>query len=189
MINKLHKTTLKILSLALALLLSQAALGMASLDLMKGGYLIPATPFDHNIASAIPFGGSIGTTLQHSESMESLFLKAKSIRYVADEPSNDYWQTPQQTEARWAGDCEDKAIWLFFKLKQNGFSGVRLVIGRLRSVSRGFHVWVTLSTDQNDSYLLDPTSQKRAWKSSELPEGYYHPLYSFDGSNRYRHDG
>ena len=120
--------------------------------------------------------------------MESLFLKAKSIRYVPDKKGQDYWQTPLETEARWSGDCEDKAVWLYAQLKQNGFQDVRLVVGRFRNVSRDFHVWVTLSDSSNDFYVLDPTSQKRLWKSSEFPQGYYHPLYSFDGSNRYKHD-
>ena len=120
--------------------------------------------------------------------MESLFGRAKAFRYQADAAGHDRWQTPEETESRWAGDCEDKAVWLYAQLKKSGYSGVRLVIGRQNPSSRTLHAWVTLDNSDGSFYVLDPTAQKRVWNSNDFSDGSYRPLYSFDGSNRYRHD-
>ena len=142
-------------------------------------YLVPSTPYDiHFLQAGLTH---IPTQGMPSQSMESLFAKARSFRYVADLKSRDAWQTPEETEARYAGDCEDKAIWLFMQMKRNGYDA-SLVIGRASSQSKGLHVWV-----ESDGRVLDPTAHKRIWNATDFPEGYYRPLYSFDGSNRYRH--
>ena len=149
--------------------------------------LVPATPYDSRIAQAGL--SSISSRVGNAQSSESLFDKAKSFRYLKDRHDRDYWQTPQETESSWTGDCEDKSLWLFAQLKMNGFNQARLVIGRLDGSSRGLHVWVALM-DENGAplYILDPTLQKRIWKITDFSAGEYRPLYSFDGSNRYRHD-
>ncbi len=153
-----------------------------------GGFWIPATPFDHkmDLAGALYFQPT--SPIESIVSIEELFMRAKSIRYVPDPPGEDYWQTPQETQARWAGDCEDKAIWLFAELKKNGYHDLRLVIGRYRSVDKKFHVWLTRIDDENNVLILDPTTQKKIWKASDFEKGFYQPLYSFDGINRYRHE-
>ena len=149
--------------------------------------LVSATPYDSRIAQAgLP---SIPTGIRTVRSSEDLFDTARSFRYRKDERGRDYWQTPQETEASWAGDCEDKSLWLFAQMKINGFDKTRLVIGRQNASSKGLHVWVTLMEDNGSPlYILDPTNQKRIWKITDFSEGEYRPVYSFDGSNRYRHD-
>lgn len=187
MMNKAVKTTLGFTLLAAALF-TVAPAGQASLDIL-GGYLIPATPFDKKVAAAGAMRSyGFARFLESVRSGDELFLQARSIRYVADLPDEDYWQTPQETQTRWSGDCEDKAIWLYAHLKMNGYFNIRLVVGRYRGVDKGYHVWVTMPDGQDGYFILDPTAQKRIWKSSDFPEGSYKPLYSFDGINRYRHD-
>jgi hypothetical protein len=177
-----------ILGAALAVLASAllAYPGVANIDIL-GGSLIKATPFDSRIDSAGAFGAyDFSGALSNTRSGDELFLAARSIRYVSD-GKVDHWQTPQETQTRWSGDCEDKAIWLYAELKHSGYSNVRLVVGRYRSVDKGFHVWVSMADGQGGVYILDPTAQKKVWKSSDFAENYYRPLYSFDGFNRYRH--
>ena len=160
--------------------------GQTAMDIL-GGSPIQATPFDRRLDAAGAFG-SFTPFLGSLRSNDDLFLRARSIRYEPDPAGQDYWQTPEETDARWAGDCEDKAIWLFAQLKMNGYSNVRLVVGRYRSIDRSYHVWVTMADPQDDVLILDPTAQKRMWRAGEFGEGFYKPLYSFDGINRYRHD-
>lgn len=172
-----------VLALLAALALPTPALMAA--ETMEGS-VTQATPFDAKIHRS----GALGSVSRQAPgtSADSLFFAARSFRYIPDEVGRDYWQTPEETYQRGGGDCEDKAVWLYSQLKQNGYQGVRLVIGRFRN---GFHVWVTLQDSQDPSnlFILDPTAHKRIWGVRDFPPDYYHALYSFDGLNRYRHDG
>ena len=149
-----------------------------------GSRPIQATPYDRKLATAhfFDFGGTGGS----SSSMESLFYVARSFRYASD-GQRDYWQSPSETEARRAGDCEDKAIWLYSRLKENGFVDVRLVVGKYRQMDRINHVWITCSDPSGTSYILDPAKQKRPWREGNFATGLYIPAYSFDGQTRYKH--
>lgn len=155
-------------------------------SLQMQGQLIPATPYDGRFNSAGIL--DIQAVSNSAQNMDALFNRAKAFRYEADSKGHDRWQTPEETEARWSGDCEDKAVWLYAQLKKDGYEGVRLVIGRKDSGSRGLHVWVTLDASDGTFYVLDPTALKRVWRSTDFSGGSYRPLYSFDGINRYRHD-
>ena len=187
MISKAHKISLGVLAAATLLVALTAGPLQASLDAL-GGFLIPATPFDQKISSAGALFCNFTPPQGPLLSEEELFFQARSIRYIPDPPGQDYWQTPQETETRWAGDCEDKAIWLYAHLKQNGHANVRLVVGRYRTLDKNYHVWVSMSDGQDGVFILDPTAQKKIWKVSDFTEESYKPLYSFDGMNRYRHN-
>lgn len=181
MIQKvLHKRMIAaVLLVSLASSGSPVWAGSARMD----GSTTQATPFD----SKVDRSGALEaiSRLPDTSSADQLFLTARSFRYQKDEAANDHWQTPQETEQRWAGDCEDKAAWLYANLKQNGYQDVRLVIGRFRG---GLHVWVTMPDGRGGYFILDPTAHKRIWNETDFPENYYRPLYSFDGLQRYRHD-
>ncbi len=181
MFSKVQK---KIFAVVVAGLLGLAPCLHASL--LMQGQIIPATPYDGRMSTAGVL--TIQATLHEAQTMEALFGRAKAFRYQSDAAGDDRWQTPEETESRWAGDCEDKAVWLYAQLKKNGYEGVRLVIGRQNASSRSLHAWVTLNNSDGSFFVLDPTAQKRVWNSNDFLDGSYRPLYSFDGSNRYRHD-
>jgi predicted transglutaminase-like cysteine proteinase len=149
-----------------------------------GEHIIPSTPFDHKLDHSGLFQAfraeSIGTASMDQLNVE--FATARSFRYISDQ--DDYWQSAEETSQRHAGDCEDKAIWLFERLTKAGFSDLRLVIGKYRVIDKELHVWITY-TDNGTTYLLDPSSQKKIWKSSDFSSEWYKPVYSFDGHNRY----
>ncbi|GEM_PF-1499497 len=149
--------------------------------------LIKSTPYDNKLSRTglLPFTPIELFNEEKSLPIESLFLKAKAFRYVKEHQGN-IWQTPQETERKGSGDCEDKAVWLFHQLKLNGYENVRLVVGKYKSVNRGYHVWVAYTDRDSVSYILDPAAQKRIWKSDDFSSAFYRPLYSFDGQNRYR---
>ena len=158
-------------------------------DLLGGGYLVAGTPFDGRARSAGVFNLYVPSNAfggDRTDSIESLFFTAKSFRYVSDS-RGDHWQSAEETEARRAGDCEDKAVWLFARLIQSGYYNVRLVIGKYRSIDRQFHVWVICSDKDGNTCLLDPAKQKRIWYLTAVMDGLYKPLYAYDGQNRYRY--
>jgi hypothetical protein len=120
--------------------------------------------------------------------IDALFWKARTFAYVR-ERGRDEWQAPEVTERRKAGDCEDKALWLYTKLRDAGYENLRLVIGRFRPVDAVYHVWVTYEDGAGVTHLLDPTKQSRVWNLAHVSSGFYRPVFSYDGWVRYRHAG
>ncbi len=187
MISKVGKKFYLVVVMAVSLWVLSPLGRVTGMDVL-GGSLIPATPFDRQLTRAGGFQAHFEVLSGSLQSSEGLFIQAHSMRYIADPSRRDTWQTPEETQARWAGDCEDKALWLFANLKKNGYSNVRLVVGRYRSTDRNYHVWVTMADGQGNVFILDPTIQKKIWRNSDFGEGTYRALYSFDGMNRYRHN-
>ena len=148
---------------------------------------IQATPFDYKLSQAGFFMERYDNAqISQQESIDSLFLKARLFRYAHDSRQNQ-WQSSEETEINRSGDCKDKALWLYTQLKKNGYIHVRLVLGKYRSFDRLFHAWLLYTDNSNISYLLDPTLQKRVWEEASIASGFYKPIYSFNGRNRYRH--
>ena len=160
--------------------------GSAYSDFFSMGRLVSGTPFDYKIINAGCFNLSPSTlNLQSQKSIQELFAIARSFRYVSD--GGDNWQSAKETEERHAGDCEDKAIWLFTRLINNGYYNVRLVVGRYRSLDSQLHVWVICSDKEGNTCLLDPSIQKRVWYLIGIDSDFYKPLYAYDGQNRYKY--
>jgi hypothetical protein len=188
MIKKVPHNGMRAVAAGLVLVLLSPVSAYCQISASASGMPTQATPFDGKMDAAGGFSIETGAAQRSLTSSEELFMKARSMRYVSDPAGRDIWQTPQETESRWSGDCEDKAVWLYARLKQNGFSGVRLVVGRMHANGSGLHVWVTLSDSEGHTWILDPTAQRRIWKDSDFMPGLYRPIYSFDGMNRYRYD-
>lgn len=149
--------------------------------------LVRKTPFDNRLQAA-GFFKPLQTiaSLQSNTDLNGLFMEARSFRYVNDAPG-DRWQSPDETDRRRSGDCEDKALWLYARLKQAGYTEVRLVIGRRYASDNGLHAWVAVK-DGEDILILDPVAQKRIWTLRNFsPEESYVPIFSFNENNRYGH--
>ncbi len=99
---------------------------------------------------------------------------------------SEYWQLPEETEDRGAGDCEDKAIWLYARLIQMGFESVRLVVGRYRTDQASYHAWVVCYLN-GKIYILDPTMNDGLWEAHQYPKGFYRPAYSYSKNTRWHH--
>ena len=154
-------------------------------SLAEDGRIIAHTPFDQKMASAGVLDPSFYSS-GDNRSPERLFAECRSFRYSKDR-GRDHWQSPAETQARRSGDCEDKAIWIFSHLQNQGFSDVRFVIGRYRNFKGGLHVWVTYRGSDGGVYILDPAMQRRIWRTADFSSDFYHPLFSFDGTHRYSH--
>ena len=162
-------------------------LAFASADFLSVGRLVQGTPFDGRMRSAGCFNLMPNKfVLENRRSIEELFAVARSFRYVGD-LDGDSWQSAEETEARHAGDCEDKAIWLFARLTQNGYYNVLLTVGWYRRFDERLHVWVVCSDKNGNVYLLDPSMQKRIWSLTAIDSGFYKPVYAYDGTNKYQY--
>lgn len=151
------------------------------------GIPIQGTPFDGKLVRVGFFDiYTDSPALTQRSGLEELFAIARAFRYSGDR-RGDHWQTPQETAQKRSGDCEDKAVWLYARLKQNGIENVRLVIGKYKSMDRSFHVWVQVADPDGSIFILDPAAQKRIWRSGDFSGGFYNALYSYDGKNRFKH--
>ena len=107
-----------------------------------------------------------------SARLDSAMQQAARITYVDDE-GEDYWQSPSETIARGAGDCEDQAIYLHYLLGLKGLQAeVVFGIENLKHVESG-HVWVEYPAD-GEVYILDPTRRLMRLRS-KLPAHQYYP--------------
>jgi len=122
-------------------------------------------------ALALGVGGFVNCACVSGQ-LDSAMQQAATIRYVDDE-GEDYWQSPAETIARGAGDCEDQAFYLHHLLGLKGLqSEVVFGIENLKHVESG-HVWVEYPAD-GDIYVLDPTRRMMRLRS-KLPKHQYYP--------------
>ena len=117
------------------------------------------------------------------EPIQILFLKAKMIHYSWDQQHLERWQSADETSKVFHGSCADKAIWLYTHLRRNGYQSVSLIIGRYSPSSRVLHMWVTYEDPSGGVLLLDPTIQKKPWKTEAFPERLYKRLVLLNGSD------
>jgi hypothetical protein len=110
-----------------------------------------------------------------------LFRLARAFRY--EDKRGDRWQSPDETAKSYRGNCADKAIWLYARLRENGYENASLHIGRYAHDSRVLHAWVTLTEDSGKKLLLDPTNQKKPWPVEMFFGKGYKSLYAITGDN------
>ena len=96
-----------------------------------------------------------------------------------------FWKTPAEAQSGAPADCKAKAVALYEKMRDNGATNVRLVIGKRTATSRQTHAWLAWDT-QNGSYVLDPTFNWAACTSSQVGKRNYQPLYAYAGSKKFR---
>ncbi len=151
------------------------------------GIPVKATPFD----AKFKFDDAVSMTSQGvkgaaPEPLKLIFFKAKQLRYLKDE-GRDHWQTPRETEINGYGDCEDKAIWLFKRLRETGYENVRVVVGKLKKSFHQYHAWVEYTDEKGIAHILDASTQTRIWRRHEISSSYFVPFFSYDEKARYMH--
>lgn len=115
--------------------------------------------------------------------------KAQNFSYISDQKhfnKKDYWQNPDEIEISKAGDCEDKSLWLYSKLIEEGFTDIRLVIGKHAVDNKNTHVWVEWYND-GEIFILDGTYSDGLQILSYLPVWLYKPLYSYYKDQKWKH--
>jgi len=146
---------------------------------------VETTPYDHKDALTEVMNASYRPAESPPlESMGGLFRKARHFSYLK-EVLRDDWQTPQDTETKRTGDCEDKALWLYARMRNAGYKDVKLVVGKYRRLDSGYHVWLTYTENNGNVLILDPTIQQKAWPLNAFRSDLYRPSFLFDGQYRY----
>jgi predicted transglutaminase-like cysteine proteinase len=96
-----------------------------------------------------------------------------------------FWKTPAEAQSGAPADCKAKAVALYEKMRENGATNVRLVIGKRTATSRQTHAWLAWDTDSG-SYVLDPTFNWAACTAAQVGKRNYQPLYAYAGSKKFR---
>ena len=139
------------------------------------------TPYD-------PYLGTVRSVISRLDHREASMLTAcdlmregRMFRYLATDPYRA--QPPSVTDARRAGDCKSKALWLYDHL---GDSGAYYVIGKLERRSRTSHAWVYWR-NEGRWWILDPTDRATPIAADSVASYRYVPYYSYSRAGKFRH--
>jgi predicted transglutaminase-like cysteine proteinase len=168
------------------LLIAAALLSFASTNSFADALLftVSSTPYDNQMSRIRP----VLTTSNHGSSNRvSLSIVNQ---WMGDLRSIPYgftaiWKTPAEAQSGAPADCKAKAVALYEKMKANGATNVRLVIGRRTSSSRQTHAWLAWETE-GGNFILDPTFNYTACSAVQLGKRNYQPLYAYAGSKKFR---
>jgi hypothetical protein len=91
-----------------------------------------------------------------------------SIDYAEDQ-GKDYWQTSCETLQKSCGDCEDLAILVWKRIREEGYPDekIGMILGEKNNL---FHVCAAVYYSEDDFYIIDPTGfyTRRIVKASEF---------------------
>ena len=168
------------------LLLTVALLSIAASSSFADALLftVNATPYDRQMARI----RSVLTTSSHAASNDVSLSTVN--QWMGNLRSIPYgftavWKTPAEAQSGAPADCKAKAVALYEKMRANGATNVRLVIGKRTSSSQKTHAWLAWET-QGDSYVLDPTFNYVACPTARAGKRNYQPLYAYAGSKKFR---
>src|SRR6476620_3214334 len=101
------------------------------------GFVAGGTPYDAYMRPVRDVLSTLGDKSPSMERVEKLMLEGRSFRYSFVEPYTA--ALPAVTEARHAGDCKAKALWLCDQL---GDENCRFVVGKAHLGAKLSHAWV-----------------------------------------------
>ncbi len=145
---------------------------------------VKSTPYDRQMTRIQPVLNASGKLAQAQVSLQVVNQWIGSLRAIPY-GFTAVWKTPSETQSGQPADCKAKAVALYEKMKASGASDIRLVIGKRTAMSRSTHAWVEWETE-GGNYVLDPTINWMAYRSSDLGARTYIPYYAFAGSRKYR---
>jgi len=145
---------------------------------------VKATPYDIQMTRIRP------VLLSQSQSGHGEVSLGMVNHWIGDLRSIPYgftkeWKTPAETQSSTAADCKAKSVALYQTMLEHGASNVRLVIGRRAPTSRSTHAWLEWDSDAG-SYLLDPTLNWKAVRSTDVGQRFYVPFYAYEGRRKFR---
>ena len=110
-----------------------------------------------------------------------LMKEGHRFKYCVSDPYRA--DPPAVTEARRAGDCKSKALWLYDNL---GDRNALFVIGKAEQRARTSHAWVYWRNDER-WWILDCTERADPIAADSVSSDRYVPYYSFGKGASYRH--
>jgi len=145
---------------------------------------VDSTPYDRQMSRIQPVLFTKSNTPKENVSLGLVNHWIQDLRGIPYGFSSE-WKTPAEVESATFADCKGKAVALYQKMYSSGAQNVRLVIGRRTSTSRKTHAWLEWTTDSGN-YVLDPTINWSAYRSADVGNHSYVPLYAYAGSRKYR---
>jgi predicted transglutaminase-like cysteine proteinase len=147
-------------------------------------FTVSATPYDRQMARIRPVLTASSPAASNGVSLNVV------NQWMGDLRSIPYgftvvWKTPAEAQSGAPADCKAKAVALYDKMRANGATNVRLVIGKRTSTSRQTHAWLAWET-QGGSYVLDPTFNWAACPTARAGKRNYQPLYAYAGAKKFR---
>jgi len=168
------------------LLLLSALITFSSTTCIADALLLTvnATPYDRQMERIRPV---LSTSSDSSADNTSLAVINNWMSDLRDIPYGYQmvWKTPSEVESRNPADCKGKAVALYQRMRANGATNVRLVIGKRAPTSRMTHTWLIWETD-NGSFVLDPTFNYSATRAEKVRRNSYVPLYAYAGTKKFR---
>ena len=180
-VKPIRNATMKKTLLLSALLLAFAASSSFADALL---FTVGSTPYDRQMARIRP----VLTAPAHSGgSQVSISLVNQWMTDLRSIPYGftTFWKTPAEAQSGAPADCKAKAVALYEKMRENGATNVRLVIGKRTATSRQTHAWLAWDTE-GGSYVLDPTFNWAACSSAQVGRRNYQPLYAYAGNKKFR---
>ena len=147
-------------------------------------FTVNATPYDRQMARIRP----VLTAPSHALRDPSL---GDHRQPVDGRPSLDplriyhFLENPRRSPIRRACGLQSQSGRSLRKMRENGATNVRLVIGKRTSTSRQTHAWLAWDTESG-SYVLDPTFNWAACTPAQVGKRNYQPLYAYAGSKKFR---
>ena len=147
-------------------------------------FTVESTPYDRQMtrirpvltAPAASSGSQVSMTI-----VNQWMSELRSIPYGY----TTFWKTPEEAQSGAPADCKAKAVALYEKMRENGATNVRLVIGKRTTMSRMTHAWLAWDTE-NGSYVLDPTFNYSACASAKVGKRNYQAMYAYAGAKKFR---
>jgi predicted transglutaminase-like cysteine proteinase len=176
----------KELTMKKTLLLSSIFLAFAASSSFADALLftVNSTPYDRQMARIRPV---LTASTHASESQVSVTLVNQWMSDLRSIPYGftTFWKTPAEAQSGDPADCKAKAVALYEKMRANGATNVRLVIGKRTAASRQTHAWLAWDTESG-TYVLDPTFNWAACTASQVGKRNYQPLYAYAGNKKFR---
>jgi hypothetical protein len=139
------------------------------------------TPYDR-------YFNSVRAVIANMEPREATMVTAchlmkvgHSFTYLSRDPYRP--DPPRLTEAKRAGDCKSKALWLYDSLAD---AGALYAVGKAEKNADTSHAWVYWRSGGR-WWILDCTDRSDPIAADTVASDRYVPYYSFGKSGTYRH--
>ena len=139
------------------------------------------TPYDRYLTSVRRVINSLRDERTTMLTVCRVMKESHAFEYRTSDPYRA--EPPSLTEARRAGDCKAKALWLYHRL---GDSSALYVIGKALKRARTSHAWVYWRADER-WWILDPTNRAEPIAADSVPADRYVPYYSYGKTGAFRH--
>jgi len=140
---------------------------------IPGAFAVDSTPYDRYLD---PLRDVFEETRDSKDpSMEEVQVFIREGRAFHYSHTRPYLPaSPEETAARHAGDCKDKALWLLEKMRGDGV----FIVGKLSKGEKLSHAWLEWE-NQGTIWILDATMLNKPVPRNKIGRNEYIRLYGY----------